>query len=161
MDLQKCWVGYLEAEQFLEQGHWSEAQRLYEQVLIHLPSHIYNALNNDTLKPCQFGCLIRGFTDAATSQSEILNKLGQYQKVFDLLNQSYALLQFISVESTQIVQDTKLILDDSCNKLLSHIDAFCNTQKNAQWIIEFKHILKAHHHFSVLKDHGGVFARFH
>ncbi|WP_335928773.1 hypothetical protein [Vibrio parahaemolyticus] len=57
MNIEQCWMRYLKAEQLMEQGHWPEAHRLYEDVLNHLPSHIHKALENDLTKPCQFGVL--------------------------------------------------------------------------------------------------------
>lgn len=47
MNIEQCWMRYLKAEQLMEQGHWPEAHRLYEDVLNHLPSHIHKALEND------------------------------------------------------------------------------------------------------------------
>lgn len=41
MNIEQCWMRYLKAEQLMEQGHWPEAHRLYEDVLNHLPSHIH------------------------------------------------------------------------------------------------------------------------
>ena len=161
MDLQQCWTNYLKAEQLLEQGHWPEAHNLYDQVLSHLPSHIHNAINDEHTKPCQFGCLLRSLRDSAISQSEILNKMGQYQNAFDLLNQSYGLLQFISIEPTELIEATHSMLDRSCNDLLSHMGAFCSAQRNAQWMLEFEHVQKAHHHFATLKGYGNALGRSH
>ncbi|MBU2899015.1 hypothetical protein [Vibrio hepatarius] len=161
MDLQQCWTYYLKAEQLLEQGHWPEAHHLYDQVLTHLPSHIHSALNDNQTQPCQFGCLLRSLRDAAISQSEILNKMGQYQNAFDLLNQSYGLLQFMSIEPTELVEATHSILDKSCNDLLLHMGAFCSAQRNAQWMLEFELVQKAHHHFSALKSHDNAMDSFH
>lgn len=154
MDLQQCWTHYLKAEQLLEQGHWPEAHYLYEQVLGHLPSHIQSAIHNEGTKPCQFSCLLTGLRDAAISQSEILNKMGQYQQAFDLLNQSYALLQFLSIESCELVRATHHVLDRNSEELLRHMGAFCSAQRNAQWLLEFEHVQKAHHHFSALKTYN-------
>lgn len=80
MNIEQCWMRYLKAEQLMEQGHWPEAHRLYEDVLNHLPNHIQSALDNEQTKPCQFVCLISGLRDASVAQSEILNKLGLHQK---------------------------------------------------------------------------------
>ncbi|AIS57297.1 hypothetical protein ABF162_18100 [Vibrio coralliilyticus] len=156
MDLQQCWTHYLKAEQLLEQGHWPEAHYLYDQVLHHLPTHIQSALSDDQTKPCQFSCLLTGLRDAAVSQSEILNKMGQHQNAFDLLNQSYALLQFMSIESAELVQATHHVLDKNCEDLLRHMGAFCSAQRNAQWMLEFEQVQKAHHHFSALKSYGNA-----
>ena len=161
MDLQQCWTYYLKAEQLLEQGHWPEAHHLYDQVLTHLPNHIHSALNDDQTQPCQFSCLLRSLRDSAISQSEILNKMGQYQNAFDLLNQSYGLLQFMSIEPIELVEATHSILDKSCNDLLSHMGAFCSAQRNAQWMLEFEQVQKAHHHFSALKSYDNAMDSFH
>ena len=32
MEIERCWMHYLKAEQLMEQGHWPEAQRLYGDV---------------------------------------------------------------------------------------------------------------------------------
>ncbi|UUM32856.1 hypothetical protein [Vibrio japonicus] len=154
MDLQQCWTHYLKAEQLLEQGHWPEAYYLYDQVLCHLPSHIQSAIESDDTKPCQFSCLLTGLRDAAVSQSEILNKMGQHHKAFDLLNQSYALLQFLSIESSELVYATHHILDKNSEELLQHMGAFCTAQRNAQWMLEFEQVQKAHHHFATLKTYS-------
>ncbi|KOO04168.1 hypothetical protein [Vibrio nereis] len=153
MDLQQCWTHYLKAEQLLEQGHWPEAHYLYDLVLSNLPSHIQCAIENKATKPCQFSCLLTGLRDAAISQSEILNKLGQHQKAFDLLNQSYALLQFLSIESSELVKATHHVLDRNSEELLQHMGAFCSAQRNAQWLLEFEQVQKAHHHFATLKTY--------
>lgn len=154
MDLQQCWTHYLKAQQLLEQGHWPEAHYLYEIVLTHLPSHLQNALGSEDTKPCQFRCLITGLRDAAVSQSEILNKMGQHQQAFDLLNQTYAHLQFVSIESFELVYATQHIIQIQCEDLLRHIGAFCSAQRSAQWMLEFEHVQRAHHYFSTLKQHN-------
>lgn len=156
MDLQQCWSHYLKAEQLLEQGHWPEAHYLYDQVLSHLPGHIQSAICCDDTKPCQFSCLLTGLRDAAVSQSEILNKMGQHQQAFDLLNQSYALLQFMSIEASDLVKATHHILEQNSEELLRHMGAFCTAQRNAQWMLEFEHVQKAHHHFATLKSYHGA-----
>ncbi len=43
MEIERCWMHYLKAEQLMEQGHWPEAQRLYGDVLNSLPHHIQDA----------------------------------------------------------------------------------------------------------------------
>lgn len=154
MDLQQCWTHYLKAEQLLEQGHWPEAHYLYDQVLCHLPTHIQSAVDCKDTKPCQFSCLLTGLRDAAVSQSEILNKLGQHDRAFELLNQSYALLQFLSIESADLVKATYHILDKNSEELLQHMAAFCSAQRNAQWMLEFERVQRAHHHFASLKAHS-------
>ncbi|MGY3571281.1 hypothetical protein [Vibrio paucivorans] len=154
MDLQYCWASYLKAEQLLEQGHWPEAHRLFEEVLQHMPTHIQQAMEDEETKPCQFVCLVSGLRDAAVSQSEILNKMGQQQQAFDTLNQSYGLLQFVSIEQTQLVQTTTSILHKHSEDLLNHMAAFCSAQRNAQWMLELEHVQKAHHYFTTLKHHN-------
>lgn len=161
MDLQQCWTHYLKAEQLLKQGHWPEAHYLYDQVLSHLPSHLEKALLDSDTKPCQFSCLVTGLRDAAVSQSEILNKMGQQQQAFDLLNQTYAQLQFVSIESFELVQITQHIIQNQCEDLLRHMGAFCNAQRNAQWMLEFEHVQKAHHYFSTLKHYNSVMESSH
>lgn len=161
MELQQCWAHYLKAEQLLEQGHWPEAHYLYDQVLNHLPGHLQSALSSTDTKPCQFSCLVTGLRDAAVSQSEILNKMGQQQEAFNLLNQTYAHLQFVSIETFDLVQATQHIIHKQCEDLLRHIGAFCNAQRSAQWMLEFEHVQKAHHYFSTLKQHNAVMESAH
>lgn len=156
MDLQQCWTHYLKAEQLLEQGHWPEAHYLYEQVLSHLPTHLQSALHDCNTKPCQFSCLVTGLRDAAISQSEILNKMGQHKKAFDLLNQTYAQLQFVSIEDIRLVQATHQILEQQCNDLLRHMGAFCGAQRSAHWMLEFEQVQKSHHYFTTLKAHNSA-----
>jgi len=151
MELEQCWNHYRKAEQLLEQGHWSEAQFLYDQVLVHMPSHIHDAVFNDDTKPCQFVCLITVYRDAAVSQSQILNRVGQYQAAFNCLNQAYGLLQFISIEQCEIVNATEHLLSQSSNDLLNHIGAFCSSQRSAHWMFEFELLQKAQHYFDTLK----------
>ncbi len=152
MDLQQCWAHYLKAEQLLEQGHWPEAHYLYEQVLNHMPGHIESALHCDETKPCQFVCLLTGLRDIAVSQSEILNRMGQYQCAFDVLNHAYGLLQFISIETVPLVRSVANILDKHSEDLMRHLGAFCSAQRNAEWMLEYEHVQKAHHHFATLKS---------
>ncbi|WP_394145163.1 hypothetical protein [Vibrio atypicus] len=156
MDLQQCWTHYLKAEQLLEQGHWPEAHHLYDEVLNHLPHHIHAAIECNDTKPCQFSCLLTGLRDAAVSQSEILNRMGQQQRAFELLNQSYALLQFMSIEESELVQATHHVLEKNSEELLRHMGQFCTAQRNAQWMLEFEQVQKAHHYFSTLKTYNAV-----
>ena len=151
MELERCWMYYLKAEQLMEQGHWPEAQRLYQDVLTHLPHHVQEASFNDDIKPCQFACLLAGLRDATVAQSEILNRLGQQRLAFNTLNQSYALLQFISLENTDLINRTHSLLEKQSEDLLNHLIAFCSAQRNAQWMIELEQLQKAHHHFAQLK----------
>lgn len=78
---------FLQAEQLLKQGHWSQAHYLLEDVLHYMPQHIHSAAHDEQTKPCQMACLITGLRDAAIAQSEIFNNIGQYQRAFDALNQ--------------------------------------------------------------------------
>lgn len=82
------------AEKLVNQGHWPEAHYLFEQVLAYLPQHLHYAAQSTQTKPCQLVCLISGLRDCAVYQSEILNTMGQQQGAYQVLNQSYALLQF-------------------------------------------------------------------
>lgn len=156
MELQQCWSHYLKADQLLEQGHWPEAHYLFEQVLTHLPEHIHSALNNQETKPCQFTCLVTGIRDAAVAQSHILNRMGQYEQAFNTLNQTYALLQFVSLEGSDLIRTIGCILIKHCDDLLQHMAAFCSSQRNARWMLELETVQKAHHHFDALKQsyHG-------
>lgn len=151
MELQQCWMRYLKAEKLMDQGHWSEAHHLYDEVLAHLPVHIHQALEDENIKPCQFSCLLSGLRDATVAQSEILNRMGQQQSAFATLNQSYALLQFISLETSILVQRTSSLIDKQSEDILRHMGAFCSAQRDSQWILEYEHIQKAHHHFTQLK----------
>ncbi|NOH96058.1 hypothetical protein [Vibrio sp. 99-70-13A1] len=152
MELEQCWMYYLKAEQLMEQGHWPEAQRLYHDVLSHLPNHIQEAAFESNIKPCQFACLLAGLRDASVAQSELLNRLGQQQQAFDTLNQSYALLQFISLENTSLIQRTHLLLEKQSEDLLNHLIAFCSAQRSSHWMLELEQIQRAHHHFGQLKS---------
>ncbi|WP_114767598.1 hypothetical protein [Vibrio rhodolitus] len=151
MDLNQCWNHYLKAEQLLEQGHWPEAQYLYDQVLHHMPTHIQSAVETTKTKPCQFVCLITGYRDAAVSQSQILNRMGQYQAAFDCLNQAYALLQFLSLENNDLIRTTNNLVTKASDDLLQHIGAFCSSQRSANWMFEYELLQKAQHYFDNLK----------
>lgn len=151
MDLNQCWSHYQKAEQLLEQGHWPEAQYLYDQVLSHMPTHIQNAAECSQTKPCQFVCLITGYRDATVSQSQILNRMGQYQAAFDCLNQAHALLQFLSIEQGDLIRATEHLITKASDDLLHHIGAFCSSQRNASWMFEYELLQKAQHYFDNLK----------
>ena len=129
MDLQQCWTTYLKAEKLTEQGHWPEAHYLYDQVLNHLPTHLQEALLDDETKACQFSGLIKGLSDAAISQAEILNRMGQQRQAFELINQTYAQLQFLSIESFELVQTTLFVIQSQCGDLLRYLGAFCSAQE--------------------------------
>lgn len=124
-----------------------EAHRLYEDVLNHLPSHIHKALENDLTKPCQFVCLVSGLRDASVAQSEILNKLGLQRDAFSALNQTYALFQFLQLESHELIERVGHLLGQQSEDLLAHMAAFCSAQRNAQWMIELDHVTRAHEQF--------------
>ena len=151
MELQQCWMCYLKAEKLMEHGYWPEAHQLYGEVLDHLPNHIHQALENENIKPCQFSCLLSGLRDATVAQSEILNQMGQQQRAFTTLNQCYALLQFISLETSYLVQRTMTLIDNKSEDILRHMGAFCRAQRDAQWMLKYEHIQKAHHHFAKLR----------
>ncbi|KXO07985.1 hypothetical protein AKG98_2027 [Moritella sp. JT01] len=151
MELQQCWMRYLRAEELMEQGHWPEAHQLYGEVLDNLPMHIHQALENEHIKPCQFSCLLLGLRDATVAQSEILNQMGQQQRAFSTLNQSYALFQFISLETSDLVQRTMTLIDNKSEDILRHMGAFCHAQHDDQWMLQYEHIKKAHHHFAKLR----------
>ena len=156
MEIERCWMHYLKAEQLMEQGHWPEAQRLYGDVLNYLPHHIQDAAYQSDIKPCQFACLLAGLRDASVAQSEILNRLGQHQQAFDTLNQSFALMQFISLESTELIQRTHELLEKQSEDLLNHLIAFCSAQRSSHWMLELEQIQRAHHHFGQLKTTSEV-----
>ncbi|CAG23044.1 hypothetical protein [Photobacterium profundum] len=151
MELQQCWMRYLKAEQLMEQGHWPEAHHLYSEVLNNLPAHIHLALEDENIKPCQFSCLLIALRDATVAQSSILNRMGQYQNAFAILNQSYALLQFISLETSILVQRTSSTLNKQSDDLLRYMGAFCIAQCDSQWMAEYEQLQKAHHYFAQLK----------
>ncbi|MBF9003259.1 MULTISPECIES: hypothetical protein [Vibrio] len=151
MDLQQCWSSFLKAEQLLQDGHWPQAHYLLEDILHDLPGHINQAATDDHTKPCQFSCLIAGLRDTTVYQSEILNNMGQQQRAFEALNQSYALLQFLSIEDSDLIRSVSKVLEKHSEDLLHHMGAFCHAQRNAQWQLEYEQVEKAHHHFSQLK----------
>ncbi|WP_162048253.1 hypothetical protein [Vibrio taketomensis] len=147
MNLQQCWNHYVKAEEMLKQGHWPEAQYLYDQVMHNMPTYIQEALQNQETKPCQFACLVNGYRDAAIAHSQILNHLGQQHSAFDTLNQAYALVQFISIESSSLVNATRKLLSRTSNDLLHHISLFCTSQRDANWMLELELLQKAQHYF--------------
>ncbi len=148
MEFPQCWSNYLKAEQLMEQGHWPEAQYLFEGVLRHLPTHIQTAIDDDNIKPCQFECLLTGLRGSAVAYSEILNRLGKQESAFNALNQSYALLQFVSLESHEIVNKVRSTLSKHSEDLLAHMTAFCSAQRNTHWMLELEQVQRAHHHFN-------------
>ncbi|MFB9136679.1 hypothetical protein M1D72_01670 [Vibrio sp. AK197] len=156
MDLQQSWAHFLKAEQLLEEGHWPEAHYLFDQVLNHLPQHVQNTLSDNNTKPCQFSCLLSGLRDATVYQSEILNKMGNQQQAFQVLNQSYALLQFLSIEPSPLVEACADTLYKHSEDLLRHIGAFCAAQRSAQWMLEFQQMERTHHHFATLKHYPSM-----
>ncbi|GLQ76339.1 hypothetical protein [Vibrio penaeicida] len=151
MDLEQCWARFVKAEELLEQGHWPEAQYLYNDVLEHLPIYVTQAAESEDIKPCQMSCLLAGLKDAAISQSEILNKMGQQREAFDLLNQTYAHMQFLALEQYDIVRAVEPTLIQHSETIFRHIAAFCAAQRNASWQLELDALQKAHHHFNQLK----------
>lgn len=156
MNLQQCWSSYTKAEQLLEQGHWPQAHYLFEDVLHHLPSHIHTSAQDPQTKPCQLVCLITGLHDAAIHQSEILNNMGQQQRAFDVLNQAYGLLQFMSIEKSDLITTTSSVLDKHSTNLMLHLNAFCLAQRDANWQLEYQDLEKAHHYFTQLKRAYGL-----
>ncbi|MBA5763803.1 hypothetical protein H2O73_15670 [Vibrio sp. 404] len=151
MDLPQCWNHYLKAQQLLEQGHWPEAQYLYDQVLPQLPIHIQAAIADENTKPCQFVCMITTYRDAAVSQSQILNRMGQYQAAFDCLNRAYALFQFLTIERCELINSLEHLIAKSNHDLLNHIGAFCCSQRSASWMFEYELLQKAQHYFDTLR----------
>ncbi|RJX75397.1 hypothetical protein DZ860_01570 [Vibrio sinensis] len=153
MELQQCWAHYVKAEQLLKQGHWPEAHYLFEQVLDSMPEHVQRALDKPQTKPYEFSCLITGLRDAAITQSKLLNQMGQFSKAFDVLNQTYAQIQFISLEQSQLVIALDSVLQQHTEELLQQLAIFCSSQRSAQWMLEFEHLQKAHHYFAQLRCH--------
>ncbi len=152
MDLQQSWAHFLQAEQLMNQSHWLQARDLFEQVLTELPQHIQHAVDNAQLKPCQLACLLAGLRDASVYQSEILNKMGAQREAFQTLNQAYALLQFLSIEPSPLVDACAGALERHSEDLLRHLGALCLAQRSAQWMLEFEQIERVHHHFATLKQ---------
>jgi len=151
MEIQQCWQHYLEAEKLMEQGYWPEAHRLYSNVLAELPIHIQQAVHDEDIRPCQFSCLLSGLRDAAVAQSGIFNQQGQHNSAFSVLNQSYALLQFVSLESCQLIERTSALIEKQSEDILRHIEIFCRAQSSDHWLNEFEHMRKSHQRFSLLK----------
>ncbi|AOW84871.1 hypothetical protein [Vibrio mimicus] len=152
MDLQQCWNGFLQAEQLLKQGHWSQAHYLLEDVLHFMPQHIQSAAHDEQTKPCQMACMVTGLRDAAIAQAEIFNKTGQYQRAFDALNQAYALLQFLSIEEIDLMRRLNPTLCQISEHLLQHLNAFCYAQRSAEWQLEYQQVEKAHFYFNQLRS---------
>jgi hypothetical protein len=151
MNIEQCWMYYMKAGQLMQQGHWPEAHRLYEDVLNHLPNHIHSALENDQTKPCQFVCLIRGLRDASVAQSEIFNRLGLQRDAFSALNQTYALFQFLQLENHGLIERLGSLLAQQSEDLLAHMAAFCSAQRNAEWMLELQRVTHAHEQFLQLQ----------
>ena len=151
MDLQQCWSSFLKAEELLKQGHWPQAHYLLEDVLHDLPGHIHQAASDHDTKPCQFACLIAGLRDTAVYQAEILNNMGQQHRAFEVLNQSYGLMQFLAIESSDLISSIAPVLEKQSEDLLKHMGAFCHAQRDAQWQLEYEQVERAHHYFTQLK----------
>lgn len=151
MDIEQCWMRYIKAGQLMQQGHWPEAHRLYEEVLNHLPCHIQKAFENNQTKPCQFVCLISGLRDASIAQSEILNRLGRHRDAFSVLNQAYALFQFLQLERHDLIVRLRDLLAQQSEDLLAKIAAFCSAQRNGEWMLELDSISHAHEQFLQLQ----------
>ncbi|MDW1982259.1 hypothetical protein R7P35_23930, partial [Vibrio sp. Vb0304] len=81
------------------------------------------------------------------AQSEILNKLGLQREAFSALNQTYALFQFLQLESHDLIERVGHLLGQQSEDLLAHMAAFCSAQRNAQWMIELDHVTRAHEQF--------------
>lgn len=156
VNLEQCWVRYLKAEELMAQGHWPEAHRLYDDVLNYLPGHIHVALEHEGTKPCQFACLLGGLRDTSLAYTEILNKLGSHHEAFHTLNQTYAFLQFLQLEKHDLIDRVRSVLSAQIEELYSHMAAFCSAQRNAQWMLEFSHVTRAHQKFSHLHLLGGT-----
>ncbi len=151
MDLEQCWARFIKAEELLGQGHWPEARYLYDDVLEYLPGYIEQAAESKHTKPCQMACLLAGFKDATINQSDILNKMGQQRQAFDLLNQTYAHIQFLALEQYDILRAVEPTLIQHSESIFRHIAAFCAAQRNASWHLELDVLQKSHHHFNQLK----------
>lgn len=156
MDLKQCWSHYLKAKKCLTQGHWPEAYYLFDDVLRHLPTHLQRAVQDDQTQPCQLVCLIAGLKETAISQADILNSMGQPQQAYQALNQTYALLQFLSIETTELIQLVAQVFDKHSNDLLEQINIFCHTQRSASWQLEYANVEKAHRYFTQLKYYQGL-----
>lgn len=155
MDLTLCWNFYQKAEKLIHQGHWPEAYYLFEQVLAYLPQHVHDAATDQHMKPCQLACLIEGLTQCSLYQADILNNMGQQHQSYRLLNQSYALIQFLSLETSPIIASIANTLDQCSQSLLEQLQAFCHQQRSAEWQLEYVNIEKAHRYFTQLKRHPG------
>ncbi|MCY9852408.1 hypothetical protein [Vibrio mediterranei] len=153
MELQQCWSRFVNAEKLLKQGSWPEAKHLFSQVLDSLPSHVYHALECKQTRPCQFVFLVTGLRDASIYQSSILNSIGEPQQAFETLNRCYALLQFLSLEQTQLIKIVYAAIEESTDLVLSHMEAFCASQHSAEWTRKFNELSRSHHSIAVLNPH--------
>ncbi len=156
MNVEQCWLRYLKGQELLDQGHWPEAHRLFDDVMAHLPTHIQTALDDEHIKPCQFNCLLTGLRDCCIAQAEIFNKLGLQQDAFASLNQTYALFQFLALEQNSLIDSVQPSLSEHSEDLLAHMSAFCAAQRNAQWMLEFEQVSRAHQHFLQLQSASGI-----
>ncbi|WP_087024785.1 hypothetical protein [Thaumasiovibrio subtropicus] len=152
MDVNQCWTQFLQAEHYMAEGCWTEARELFDGVLAHLPAHIDHAISCDQTKPCQLACLIGGLKDAAVAQSTLLNKIHLCDHAYEILNQTYAQLQFIALEPTENTAKIDHLIEQHSENLFRHIAAFCVAQRSAKWMLELDALQKAHHHFASLKS---------
>ncbi|MGL6314982.1 hypothetical protein [Vibrio sp. WXL103] len=153
MEIQQCWNCFITAEKLLKKGNGRGALPLFQRVLDHLPTHIYQALESKNTRPCQFVCLIAGQRDAAMYQSTILNSLGKPEQAYNTLRQSYALMQFLALEQIPLVKATFPVIEETTNQLLSHLDALCRSQHNQEWQNRLSELTYAHNRFSTLNPH--------
>lgn len=156
MDLKQCWSHYLKAKKYLAQDHRSEAYYLFDDVLRYLPAHLHQAVQDDQTQPCQLVCLIAGLKETAISQADILNNMGQPQQAYQVLNQTYALLQFLSIETIELIQLVAHVFDKHSHDLLEQINILCHSQRSALWQLEYANVEKAHRYFTQLKYYQGL-----
>ena len=82
--------------------------------------------------------------------------LARTKKAFQTLNQTYAFLQFLQLEKHDLIDRVRSVLSKQVEELYSHMAAFCTAQRNAQWMLEFTHVTRAHQKFSHLHTLGGT-----
>ncbi|USD66923.1 hypothetical protein [Vibrio sp. SCSIO 43136] len=153
MDIEQCWLRYIEAEKMSNAGYWNEAYHLFNLVLPRFPEHIQAMQESGEAKPCKLLCMFDGYRSSAIYQSEILNKMGSTQEAFDLLNQTYSFFQFLSLEPSNHINPIASALEQHSDFLFRHIAAFCHAKRDASWSIELEHLHRAHQQFHLLKNH--------
>lgn len=153
MDLQQSWTKFLQGEQFMENGHWQQACCIFQEVMTELPAHFETAAQSEDAKPCQLHCILKGFSDSAIYQSEILNKFGRQSLAFEALNTAYGHCQFWKYNTD--FQHIMCALNSNANVLFQHMEQFCQAQLSLPtpqtvWQNRLNDMQQAHKNFNLI-----------